>query len=73
MIVAGRLAYVNHILAADAFYHHQCSYSFWTGGGGGEGGGWAVLGDWADAQPHRADIHNKNKPIIGRPELVPHI
>ena len=39
MIVAGRLAYVNHIPAADAFYHYQCSSSFWTGWDEGGGGG----------------------------------
>ena len=45
MIVAGRLAYVNHLPAADASYHHQCSSSFCSavpvvglkgGGGGGQ-------------------------------------
>ena len=37
MIVAGTLAYVNHIPAANAFYHYQCSSRFWTGGVGGGG------------------------------------
>ena len=63
MIVAGTLAHVNHIPAANAFYHYQCSSSFWTGGVGG-GGQMPIRHVQVEA-----GIYQQRKPIIGRPEL----
>ena len=38
MVVAGRLAYVNHLPVADASYHYQCNSIFFKrrGRGGGQ-------------------------------------
>ena len=63
MIVAGTLAHVNHIPAANAFYHYQCRSSFWTGGMGG-GGQMPIRHVQVEA-----GIYQQRKPIIGRPEL----